>query len=136
MDLQYLVVIVVLLIAIWWLIRKRREAQPDNEAPAARQRKKPTAYHAVSIKFSANACNAAKAMAGRRFLASAAPRIPLPDCDALECNCQFVHHDDRRSGKDRRSPFAPAARMGGLGGQEQRAGKDRRRASANDDDLY
>ena len=44
-------------------------------------------------------------MDGKRFLSSAAPRLPLPDCDVLECKCKFVHHKDRRDGEDRRSPF-------------------------------
>ena len=129
MDLTTMIVVVVLLVAIWWLMRKRRAAAEEESNPRPRAQKKTTQYHAVSIKFKSNACNAAKAMAGRRFLATAAPKLPLPDCDVLECNCRFAHHDDRRSGKDRRSPFAPGGGLTGTGAyeKEQREGKDRRK---------
>ena len=96
--------IVLVLLVVWLIMRQRRYAAEVN-APTPKRDSAKTAYHAVSIKFEANACDAAKAMTGRRFLASAAPRLPLPDCDVLECRCRFAHHDDRRSGKDRRSPF-------------------------------
>lgn len=67
-------------------------------------------------------------MEGRRFLSTAAPKLPLPACDVLECNCRFIHHKDRRTGVERRSPFAPGG-VGGISGkfeQEQRKGGDRR----------
>ena len=127
MSLGTLAVILLLLISIWWLLRKRRAGRDDAPSPARRSKK--TAYHAVSIRFPPDACNAAKAMAGRRFLATAPPKLPLPDCDAMKCRCGFAHHDDRRSGKDRRSPFSPTQTMAGTGSfqRELRAGGDRRR---------
>ena len=103
MQLTLLGIAVVLLLA--WLYLRRRSRLADGVEPATETGSDDTAYHAVSIKFEANACDAAKAMTGRRFLATAAPRLPLPDCNVLECRCRFAHHDDRRSGKDRRSPF-------------------------------
>ena len=103
MQLTLLGIVLVLLIV--WLIMRQRRYSAEVNAPAPKSDSAKTAYHAVSIKFEANACDAAKAMTGRRFLATTAPRLPLPDCDALECRCHFAHHDDRRSGKDRRSPF-------------------------------
>lgn len=129
MGLNTLLVILLLLLSIWLLVRKRRDAHRQRAEPNTRARAKRTAYHAVSIKFEKDACNAAKAMAGRRFLATAAPKIPLPECDALSCKCRFAHHDDRRSGKDRRSPFSPASTIAGTGSYnlEKRAGGDRRR---------
>ena len=85
MGLNTLVVILLLLASIWWLLRKRRDSQQESAEPMFRPRKKTTAYHAVSIKFPQDACSAAKAMAGRRFLATAPPKLPLPECDAAEC---------------------------------------------------
>lgn len=133
MGLNTLAVILLLLLSIWWLVRRRRRSQQDTAEPAARLRKKTTAYHAVSIKFPQEACNAAKAMAGRRFLATAPPKLPLPDCDAAACTCRFVHHDDRRSGKDRRSPFSPTQTLAGTGSYavEKRKGGDRRKSEAD-----
>ena len=133
-----LLIIVVALLLVWlWL--RRRSAVSKKEAPQKPKKpKKPqsTAYHAVSIKLGDNACAAARDMSGRRFLSSAAPRLPLADCDAAECRCRFVHHDDRRSGKDRRSPFAAAGFGGGTGSfqQERRERPDRREDA--DADLF
>jgi len=127
-DLTTMALILAGLTAIWWLMRKRRAALQEKSKPARRSRNMDTAFHAVSIKFTSNACNSAKAMAGRRFLASSAPKMPLPDCTAPECNCRFAHFDDRRTGKDRRSPFVPGGGSSSTGSyeKEQRNGPERR----------
>ena len=136
MSMQMMALILVLLLVAWFLVRRRQATSNDKSQPAARTSSKNTAYHAVSIKFSGNACKAAREMEGQRILSSAAPRLPLPDCDAIDCGCRFAHHPDRRAKQDRRSPFGP----GGLGGstgkyaQEQRQGKDRRQS--DDEDFF
>lgn len=118
-----------------WLVLRSRRRSDDATAndPAKLKAAKDTTYHAVSIKYAGSACEAAKAMVGRRFLASGAPRLPLPECDANACECRFVHYDDRRSGRDRRSPFQQAAGLDGSGAykEEQREGGDRRREPDN-----
>ena len=126
-----MILIVVLLIAIWWMIRKRRESVIEAPPSQLRHKPKTTEFHAVSITYSGQACKAASELSGRRFLATAAPRLPLPECDVLECNCRFTHHDDRRSNKDRRSPFGPGGAAGATGSfsSEQRSGTDRRQSS-------
>ena len=90
-------------------------------------------FHAVSVKPGAYACSAANRIAGQRFLASEAPDLPLADCDAAECDCHFIHHEDRRSGKDRRSPFTSGgvAATTGTHAGERREGRDRRKDSDN-----
>lgn len=131
MSMTTALVILVILVAVFVVVRMRQQAAEKAEAEQARPRqKKDTTYHAVSIKFDQKACQAARDMTGRRFLATAAPRLPLPDCNVLECNCRFTHHDDRRSGKDRRSPFDRGGRLATTGEfeQEQRTGKDRRKS--------
>lgn len=136
MNVPLVIMLLVLLVALWALIRIRRSAKEDKapSRPAVRSAK--SQYHAVSIKISGYACKAAQEMSGRRFLSTAAPRLPLPDCDALECKCRFAHHDDRRTGKDRRSPFAPAGFGSGTGNYqtEHREGGDRRKRQ--DDDYF
>ena len=117
----------------WLVIRIRR----NKAAEIAASRPSPMdsgTFHAVAIKYSENACDAAKAMTGRRFLSSAAPRLPLPECDFLECRCKFAHYDDRRKGRNRRSPFAPGGPAGATGSfaKERREKIDRRK----DDDQY
>ena len=137
MSLQLAAFIVLPLLLVWLFIRRQQRVTRSAESkPDTRVSGKSSAYHAVSIKFSGNACTAAQNLEGRRFLSTAAPRLPLPECKVLDCNCRFVHHKDRRSGKDRRSPFGP----GGIGGstgkyqQEQREGKDRR--TSEDEDYF
>lgn len=127
--------LIILLLAVWLFVRSRRATRSVVQPRKTDTREANTTYHAVSIKFSSSACDAAKEMEGRRFLSTAAPRLPLAGCQALNCNCRFVHHKDRRSGQDRRSPFAPSGFGGGTGKyqQEKRKGKDRR--ASRDDDL-
>jgi hypothetical protein len=131
MNLSTLLLILVLFVAIWWLLRKRRgSASTVTPSTAANPRSTDSQFHAVSIKISGHSCKAAQEMSGRRFLATAAPKLPLPECDVLECTCRFAHHDDRRSNKDRRSPFGPGGVAGSTGSftSEQRGGTDRRKS--------
>lgn len=134
MNLPLVLLLVVLVLATWLLIRMLRRQNSADPAPTVRRRESKSSFHAVSIKLSGEACAAAQALAGRRYLSGSAPRLPLPECDRGECQCCFVHHQDRRSGKDRRSPFSPAGFGGGSGlhEKEQRAGRDRR---TGDDDF-
>lgn len=134
MQTTLLIILAVLLLV--WLFLRRRSTVSKKEAPQKTSQPQSTAYHAVSIKLGENACAAARDMSGRRFLSSAAPRLPLADCDAAECGCRFGHHDDRRSGKDRRSPFAGSGFGGGTGSfqQERRERPDRREDA--DADLF
>ncbi len=135
MQLTLLVGAIVLLV-LWLFVRNRGQSK-ETSAPEKPKATEATAYHAVSIKFDSNACEAAKKMSGRRFLSTAAPRLPLPDCNALECRCRFAHHKDRRAAKDRRSPFGAAGYAGGTGSyeKERRESRDRRK-EADLDDFY
>jgi hypothetical protein len=119
---ESLLVAALVLAVIWLALRIRRnklDVAAESRSPRTSTSSKTGAYHAVAITYSESACDAAKAMTGRRFLSSAAPRLPLPDCDALECRCQFSHHDDRRSGQDRRNPFSPGNFGSGTGTYER-----------------
>lgn len=80
-------------------------------------------YHALSVRFGLGACQRARALHGKRFLAAEAPILPLDGCTVSRCQCRIVHHRDRRIGDDRRSPF-----QGGFGGSAGRIGEDRRLA--------
>lgn len=117
-----LVVVIVLL-----YVRQRRAAEPASR-PERRRQTAGGSFHAVSIRFGPGACSAAKALAGERFLSAEAPQLPLPECDAANCECRFAHHGDRRSGKDRRSPFGSGGSAAATGNfeQERRSGGERR----------
>jgi hypothetical protein len=135
-SLPVVILLVMLIAAVLVLLRyavsARREAAEDDTAP---EKPEKTSYHAVSIKISGNACRAARDMAGRRFLSSEAPRLPLPRCDVSNCKCSFVHHKDRRVGRDRRSPFSVSGLGSGSGNYEvdRRERKDRRKKPADDE---
>lgn len=126
----------VVLLVLWLFVRNRGQSKKTSE-PEKPKATGDTAFHAVSIKCDAKACEAAKKMSGRRFLSTAAPRLPLPDCNALECRCRFAHHKDRRAAKDRRSPFGAAGHAGGTGSymKERRESRDRRK-EADLDEFY
>lgn len=123
------IVLIAVLIALIVASRRNQPATVNRPPLPNRGQSKPnTQFHAVSIHFVDSACEAAKSMTGKRFLAGAAPRIPLPECNAPECKCRFVHHDDRRSGVDRRGQYVPngLAGNGGYTGKERRYRGDRR----------
>jgi hypothetical protein len=138
MSVKLLIALMVVLIAALVYVRRKDKVEESRPEPVKSSRSTTSSFHAVSISFDNYACPAAKEMAGRRFLSTAAPRLPLPDCSALQCNCKFKHHDDRRAGKDRRSPFSPAGLASAASGkheQEQRQGTDRRK-DTDPDDLF
>ncbi len=132
----------VLLLAAWLWVKRRqngtgqktRTRRPARKA-ATRAAKPPpsTEFHAVAIKFRGNACDAVKALSGKRFLSNTAPRIPLPECDVVECNCQFVHYTDRRARNDRRKPYQGSIGVGSdKYDQEKRDARDRREELPDD----
>ena len=124
------ILIVAVLILVLLLARKKsgsRNERPNKRPGPAAKAPPSTQFHAVSIKFVSSACDAARAMDGKRFLSGAAPRLPLAECDVLECKCRFVHFKDRRTGDDRRNPFGQSiAGDTGEHPEEQRAARDRR----------
>jgi hypothetical protein len=124
-----LLLLVLGLLVAWFFYRKGLDTPKDRqERRISRVSSRSDAYHAVSIKPGAYACSAANEMAGERFLATEAPEIPLPGCQSSNCECHFVHHNDRRAGKDRRSPFTSGGLAAATGkyAQERREGKERR----------
>ena len=131
--------ILVLLVAAWLYQRRRqsRAAEEDRDSIRPERRRisqQSSDYHAVSIRLGRTACRAAAGIEGERFLSASAPKLPLADCDAAECDCRFVHHEDRRSGSDRRDPFGAGSVVAGTGNfeEERRKGRERR----DEDDEY
>lgn len=126
---------VLLILTVAWLVVRIRRNKALDEIQSTSKAKDTGKFHAVALKYSENACDAAKALTGRRFLSTAAPRLPLPDCDYPDCNCRFAHFNDRRTGHDRRSPFASGKATGttGIHEQERRERRERRKSSGRDD---
>ena len=124
------IILAVVLIAL--LVLSKRSEKTSEKRPTVTteaQSTTTTKFHAVSIEALNSGCAAAKSVEGKRFLSSAAPRLPLPECDAHVCKCRFVHHADRRSGDERRGQIPPnmITSSGGYGGKERRF-HDRRRS--------
>jgi hypothetical protein len=124
-----------LIVLVAWLYLRGRRPATDAPKPKSLADTSSGQYHAVSIKYDSGACEAAKAMEGRRFLSNAAPRLPLPECDVLECNCRFTHHKDRRTGKDRRSPFGATGFGGGTGSFEKERRETAGRRQEDEDEF-
>ena len=125
----FLIVILIALI----VMAQRNKATTNKRSPLPGRHdpaKTGSQFHAVSLQSSGSACEAATAMEGKRFLAGAAPRIPLPECDVPKCKCRFIHHQDRRDSAERRGSHSQS-RIGDTG----RHGKERRlRGDRRDDD--
>lgn len=82
-------------------------------------------YHAVSVRPGRYPCGAAIQLEGVRFLSADAPRLPLDQCNAGQCTCRYVHHDDRRTDDDRRRNDVWGSGPSWVG-QERRSTKGRR----------
>jgi hypothetical protein len=63
--------------------------------PIAKPR--PKNFHAVSIEPGHHACAAANFLRGKRYLSSEAPALPLRQCACQQCECRYLHHEDRRN---------------------------------------
>lgn len=72
--------------------REKRAALVTKATP----RRNP--FRATSISIPEDACAAAQALDGDRFLVDGGeiPGLPLPGCDAAACHCTYLHHQDRR----------------------------------------
>jgi hypothetical protein len=97
------------------------ELKPRNGAPA----KPIMSYHAVTIAVGARCCAAAEGLQDKRFLSREAPKLPLANCDRLNCECRYAHHDDRRRGPRRAREMGVA--LDGYEGDEKRNGPKRGR---------
>jgi hypothetical protein len=103
----------------------------SNTSIANRAESRPTSYHAVEIRCTDDACDAAKAERGKRYLGKDAPTFPLTECDKREsCACRYRHLEDRRSGEDRRG--GGSLSTGRV--QTERRGRRDRRAEASLED--
>jgi hypothetical protein len=86
-------------------------------------------YRAVLVTPGKSCCSAAKKIAGKRYLFSEVPRVPLADCTiAPNCACKFKKVADRRDGERRQSGDTQVSRP--FEGPEKRKRAARRSAKA------
>ena len=89
-----------------WFMRKRIGARVRSAGRYVEHSRIANPYHAVSVEVGTRPCAAARELAGRRYLSSAAPMLPLKGCTQATCQCRYTHHQDRRFQRDRRVNFA------------------------------
>ena len=58
-------------------------------------------YYGAFVQIGSNPCDAARAIADKRYLAEDAPHFPLPECDREDCRCLLRPQEDRRAGNQR-----------------------------------
>lgn len=68
--------------------------KPENEK--GKKTVNNTAFHCVETHHHGKCCKAVKALHGKRFLSSEAPILPVQGCTEAHCECDYVHHNDRR----------------------------------------
>ncbi|MBL4869025.1 MAG: hypothetical protein JKY67_21890 [Pseudomonadales bacterium] len=82
---------------------KRKKRRITNSKVPPRSAEK---HQGNSIQCTNNACDAVKQLAEKRFLVKDTPSLPVSGCDSENCECRYVHFDDRREKtEDRRSTF-------------------------------
>jgi hypothetical protein len=109
-------VVIAAIVAVYW-----RRMKSTARLPAVTHQKT-NPFHAVTVRFRKDACDAVRQLEAKRFLAKEAPRLPLPNCTVKNCGCRFVHYDDRR-GEERREGI----RVGQSDIVQRRSYRDRRR---------
>ncbi|MDH3712852.1 MAG: hypothetical protein OET44_03270 [Gammaproteobacteria bacterium] len=118
----FLVVFLVLL-----LIARHRPANKTREKPPPETGE----FRGVEVAFSERDCCAwVKNLKGARLLPHQARLfpLPLPECDAANCRCRYLHFKDRRHDDDRRIPFSTLyGAFGRFTTDERRNGQERRK---------
>ncbi len=73
---------------------RNKNSASDNQSSAK--------WRAVKILPSLIACEMATKLAGRPYLSTEAPHLPLTGCTERKCYCKYIFLDDRRDIEDRR----------------------------------
>ncbi len=125
---------------ILWVIAKKREGKekPAKKAELKMVRPSQTSseYHAVSIRKGDRICEAVNKLTGQRILSKEAPMLPVEGCDIANCECSYVHYQDRRCGKDRRSPFNSGGLSATTGNFQVERRENRERRKEEDIHLF
>ena len=102
-------------------------------------------FHAVEIRCTKNACQAAQDAHGKRYVSAEAPLLPLDQCDRLDrCKCRYQHYEDRRgdsrrgaeSGLPTQSDPKRAERRHVKGRRSKDIAEDAKPCSVSEDSYY
>ncbi len=86
------ILLAALLLAVGAVVYRRRAASERGNGLSSPRHP----FHCVSVDAKGGGCDAARQLAGHRFLAGEAPALPLPGCTQSACACIYVHFEDRR----------------------------------------
>jgi hypothetical protein len=130
----YLVIILLILVACYFwcvseisLARLKKALDENSDATLFQSQ-----FRCVVISPDFVACKEVRGYQSTPLLVNNAPTLPLPGCDAIKCNCTFMHYDDRRMEVARRDKQATKQELIYANRRvvkEKRMTKDRRRAS-------
>jgi hypothetical protein len=65
-------------------------------------RRQPSRWYAVSVVPGDACCKMVRMHQSTRWLSAEAPRLPLPGCDEMHCDCRYRHFADRRTDVQRK----------------------------------
>lgn len=125
MSIWLIVLSCVLGVVAWSFWRARARPTPTREKSVPYSQ---LPFRGVVIRQGSHTCAAVQQLAGTRFLAKEAPRLPLNDCNVAACQCRFAHFDDRREDDRRRTHALQRGFVDAVGKSERRANTDRRSA--------
>lgn len=105
-----------------------KTSSAPKRVKAASTAPRANAFHAVSVRSGPEACEQVLALGDKRFLPAEMPRFPLADCTSSNCQCKFVHYDDRRGpDSDKRAPTALRSELYTASGRPERRASGGRR---------
>jgi hypothetical protein len=102
-----LVLGIIVLFLLWFFVFRNKKASKVQVVEQHKSVPNHGKYHCVTVQFGQSPCDAVKKLEGKRILSSEASVLPLDSCDALQCECRFQHHEERRA-DDRRGAYNKA----------------------------
>ena len=100
--------------------KQHKTHKSDNQG----KKTKHSSFHCVETHHHANCCKAVKDLHGKRFLSSEAPTLPVEGCTQAHCECDYIHHEDRRV-EVRRTDMGIQHDMYGQNGETEHRNKSR-----------
>ncbi|HEU4619984.1 MAG TPA: hypothetical protein VFV10_18245 [Gammaproteobacteria bacterium] len=100
-------------------------AGPAKMAAGAAKMAAGEGFASVELRAGSPACRAARSMAGKIYLISEAPVLPLARCDVARCRCAFEKRTDRRAESRRWEDVGVQPTI--VSAVNRRGGSDRRR---------
>ncbi len=103
MDIWLLPTLIILSL-VWLYFHRASKLSRSTTKPNQHKPNRATHFHGVTIHVCSKACDKVMPLKNKRFLASEVTQLPVYGCTNEHCTCSYRHHEDRRSGEDRRYP--------------------------------